>query len=56
MEQNNSQNTGDFATSEKGAAESGAYPPDLTELICAWPSVSPALRAEIVAMVRAMSP
>jgi hypothetical protein len=55
MEQNNSQNPGDFETSEKGAAHSGAFPPDLAELIAAWPTLSPALRAEIVESIRARS-
>lgn len=41
---------------EKCAARCGAFPADLTEVVGAWPTLSPALRSEIVDLVRAAAP
>lgn len=58
MEQNVSQIPGVFASSEKGAALSGAFgpnptalPSDLALVIDRWPMLKAALRAQIVSLV-----
>ena len=57
------ENTGKTGFSDQSGAKSGALAareapsdPDLAELIDAWPTLPEAIRAGILAMVRAISP